>query len=79
MLVGEHGSVKSLIARGWISKKATSTGVALAQLLPGPPEAKVAHHLGWAHDRVDGARAIAAAFMRPSCREGRAPSATYLR
>src|SRR6266481_560046 len=65
--------------RHWISKQDYVEGLALAQLAPGPLAAQLAIYLGYVHNGILGASAIAIAFVLPSFLMVLALSAAYVR
>ena len=52
--------------RGWVSRDDYISGLALAQLAPGPLAAQLAIYLGWARAGVLGATLVGLAFVLPS-------------
>jgi chromate transporter len=52
--------------RRWISEDDYKTGLALAQLAPGPLAAQLAIYMGYVHYGVTGATLVGAAFVLPS-------------
>lgn len=65
--------------RGWFSKADFLSGLALAQLAPGPLAAQLAIYLGWLRSGTLGATLVAAAFVLPSFVMVLLLSAVYVR
>src|SRR5438128_5289969 len=61
-----HMQQDLLVERHWISKQDYVEGLALAQLAPGPLAAQLAIYLGYVHNGILGATALAIAFVCPS-------------
>jgi chromate transporter len=65
--------------RGWVTKEEYVTGLALAQLAPGPLAAQLAIYLGWSRGGLAGATLVAIAFVLPSFLMVIAISVAYVR
>lgn len=64
--------------RGWFTEEEYRSGLALAQLAPGPLAAQLAFYLGWVRGGVLGATVVGIAFVLPSLAMVVALSAAYV-